>query len=374
MSLPLGQATGSRQPARAAGTDETAECTMTDMSVDRMSIGDFARATGLTPKALRLYDDMDLLVPAQVDEWSGYRYYSYQQLDQARLVAALRRIGMPLARIRIVLALPAPAAAAELTSYWRQVEADTRSRRRQVNGLVDKLRSKEIQMTTTTTLTAEVGHRFGQGGRDEQQDGVHLGTSWWAVADGFGNATVLADQAMTALQVEPEPTDAATVETAFVAAAAAMRGGTVKDGITLTAVALAGDVATIGHVGDSRAYLIRDGVCRQLTRDHSEVASLVEEGRLTEEEARLHERRVVINRALVHGEPAEPDLLTCQVAGGDRLVLTTDGVHALFDADTLAGLLTEDRPADEVAGRVEGAVVDAGAPDNYAVVVIDLGG
>jgi PPM family protein phosphatase len=78
--------------------------------VNRMSIGDFARATGLTAKALRLYDEMGLVRPAEVDEYSGYRYYRDDQLDRARLVARLRLIGMPLDRIRVVADLPCGAA------------------------------------------------------------------------------------------------------------------------------------------------------------------------------------------------------------------------------------------------------------------------
>ena len=70
---------------------------------DLLTIGDFARAAGLTPKALRLYDDLGLLRPTEVDERSGYRRYAPAQLEHARLVATLRLVGMPLARIQQVL-------------------------------------------------------------------------------------------------------------------------------------------------------------------------------------------------------------------------------------------------------------------------------
>ena len=76
-----------------------------------LPIGAFARATRLSPKALRLYDELGLLPPAYVDPDSGYRFYDPAQLEQARLVAWLRRLGMPLARIRVVCEL-APAQAA----------------------------------------------------------------------------------------------------------------------------------------------------------------------------------------------------------------------------------------------------------------------
>ena len=80
-----------------------------------LTIGEFARAAGLSAKALRLHDELGLLRPARVDEWTGYRYYSPGQLEQARLVAWLRRLGMPLAEIKDVGGLPpaeAPGAAA----------------------------------------------------------------------------------------------------------------------------------------------------------------------------------------------------------------------------------------------------------------------
>ena len=77
-----------------------------------LTIGEFARASRLSPKALRLYDELGLLIPARVDPVSGYRLYERGQLERARLVAWLRRLGMPLARIRVVCDLPPAAAAA----------------------------------------------------------------------------------------------------------------------------------------------------------------------------------------------------------------------------------------------------------------------
>jgi PPM family protein phosphatase len=82
--------------------------------MDLLTIGSFARAARLSPKALRLYDELGLLRPAYVDPVSGYRFYDPGQLEHARLVAWLRRLGMPLARIRVVYELPALAAAREI--------------------------------------------------------------------------------------------------------------------------------------------------------------------------------------------------------------------------------------------------------------------
>jgi len=88
-----------------------------------MGIGEFARLSRLSPKALRLYDEPGLLPPARVDLDSGYRWYACGQLDQARLVASLRQIGVPLAQIKVVLGLDAPAAAGQVAAWWTGAEA-----------------------------------------------------------------------------------------------------------------------------------------------------------------------------------------------------------------------------------------------------------
>ncbi|HJG51540.1 MAG TPA: MerR family transcriptional regulator, partial [Brachybacterium faecium] len=86
-----------------------------------LSIGELAAASGLSPKALRLYDDSELLVPRRVDPFTGYRSYGRDQVRRARFIAALRGLGMGLARIRVLCDLDGAAAAAELRSWWRQI-------------------------------------------------------------------------------------------------------------------------------------------------------------------------------------------------------------------------------------------------------------
>src|SRR3954468_17660252 len=104
-----------------------------------LRIGAFARAQRMSPKALRLYDELGLLRPAAVDPATGYRFYDPAQLDRARLVAWLRRIGMPLAGLREVCDLPGPAAAAAIAGYWAQVLAETAERGQLASFLVDYL-------------------------------------------------------------------------------------------------------------------------------------------------------------------------------------------------------------------------------------------
>ena len=104
-----------------------------------MSIGEFARLSRLSAKALRLYDELGLLPPAQVDPDSGYRWYAAGQLDNARLVALLRQIGVSLAQIRLILSLEPEAAAAQVGAYWSGAEADHAGRRGLAGYLVDRL-------------------------------------------------------------------------------------------------------------------------------------------------------------------------------------------------------------------------------------------
>lgn len=199
--------------------------------MEQLSIGEFARMSGLTPKALRLYDELDLVAPERVDPFNGYRWYAHEQLDQARLVARLRLIGMP--------------------------RPDRPQR-----------------------LAARPGRPPGPAGRP-----YHFGT-------------------------------------------------------TVT-------------------------------------AALIEEGRLTEEEAHTHEDRSLLNRAILpagsRGQAGNsPDIATTQLRPGDRLFLTGDGIHAVLHPAHLSSLLVDEGDPDAVGQDIADAVETAGAPDNGALVVIDL--
>jgi DNA-binding transcriptional MerR regulator len=90
--------------------------------VEEMSIGEFARRSRLSPKALRLYDGLGLLSPARVDELSGYRYYEDAQLEQARLIATLRHVGVPLTTVKELLELDQVELAERVTAFWREAE------------------------------------------------------------------------------------------------------------------------------------------------------------------------------------------------------------------------------------------------------------
>ncbi|MEU8034567.1 MerR family transcriptional regulator [Streptomyces sp. NPDC049099] len=114
-----------------------------------LTIGAFAKASRLSPKALRLYDDLGLLPPARVAPVTGYRLYAPGQPGRARLVAWLRRLGMPLARIQHVCTLEPGPAAQEIRAFWAHVEADIAARRDLAAFLIDHLTRKEPSMAET---------------------------------------------------------------------------------------------------------------------------------------------------------------------------------------------------------------------------------
>ena len=335
------------------------------MTTELLTIGDFARRTGLTPKALRLYDDLGLLTPAEVDPGSGYRRYAEEQLDRARLVATLRLVGMPLARIEEVLDVPATVAVRLVEAYWHQVEQDTSSRRAIVTRLVDTLRNEEPAMPARTRpLHVQTGASHRRGVRAQQQDALVVTPGLVAVADGYGErpdlaAAVLAAFASGGLE------DALVVVGSDVAESLPEAPAS---GTTLTAVTIDGAAASVTHVGDGRVWLVRGGEVRQVTHDHTVVAALIASGQLSIDEARSHPHRSLLNRALVPG--VVPDEVEVGLEAGDRLVLTTDGVHAVVD--DLGVLLAASAPPQQVADEVADAVAAAGEPDNHTIVVVDL--
>jgi DNA-binding transcriptional MerR regulator len=119
--------------------------------VDLMSIGEFAGRARLSPKALRLYDELGLLPPARVDDSSGYRSYDPAQLDQARLIAALRQLQLPLSEIKVLLQLEPTVAAQRLRDYWAAVEVEHSARRELAGYLVDRLSGETSVMYEVTT-------------------------------------------------------------------------------------------------------------------------------------------------------------------------------------------------------------------------------
>ncbi|MCP4744442.1 MAG: serine/threonine-protein phosphatase, partial [Actinomycetales bacterium] len=139
-------------------------------------------------------------------------------------------------------------------------------------------------------------------------------------------------------------------------------------GTTVTGLYWLGSRVAIVHVGDSRAYLFRDHELVQLTHDHTYVQTLVDAGRITEEQAATHPKRSLLMRALDGMNPVEADLSVREARTGDRYLLCSDGLSGVVDSADIAGALTMSDPTGCVTRLVDLAL-ERGAPDNVTVVV-----
>ncbi|HEX2059021.1 MAG TPA: Stp1/IreP family PP2C-type Ser/Thr phosphatase [Actinomycetota bacterium] len=144
-------------------------------------------------------------------------------------------------------------------------------------------------------------------------------------------------------------------------------------GTTCTMVMVDGDVAHIAHVGDSRAYLLRDGTFRQLTEDHTLVERMVREGRLSAEEAANHPQRNVITRVLGVDANVQVDVLEEHLTEGDRILITSDGLTSMVDGEAIAEVLDGEDDPQAAADRLVEMANDAGGEDNVTVVVLHVG-
>ena len=144
-------------------------------------------------------------------------------------------------------------------------------------------------------------------------------------------------------------------------------------GTTLTAAVIVGGSLTIGHVGDSRAYLLRENTMRQLTEDHSWVADQVAKGLITSQEAEFHPGRSILTRAVGVAPSVHVDSITVELKEGDLLVLCSDGVHSLVKDDELVKLLGSGDPQSSSRNIVDLANAKGGS-DNITVIVGAING
>jgi PPM family protein phosphatase len=227
--------------------------------------------------------------------------------------------------------------------------------------------------------------------RTNNEDAAYAGRRLFAVADGIGGlpagevASEIAIRALTVLD-EPrdhldEPRDRAeplrALRTAANAANEEIRRVAASDpanegmGTTVTALLLTGDRFGLLHIGDSRAYRLREGTLTQLTRDDTYVQALVDQGVLTPEAARNHPQRSLVTRA-VHGDHIAPTCQMLDVQAGDRYLLCSDGLSD-FVADGPIGQTLQSFPDPrECAGQLLKLAIQAGAPDNVTVMVVDV--
>jgi protein phosphatase len=143
-------------------------------------------------------------------------------------------------------------------------------------------------------------------------------------------------------------------------------------GTTLTALLWTGQRLGLVHVGDSRAYLLRDGVLTQITQDHTWVQRLVDEGRITEEEATTHPQRSLLMRALGSGDHVEPDLSIREVRAGDRYLICSDGLSGVVSHQTLEDTLASYQGPEETVQELIQLALRGGGPDNITVIVADV--
>ncbi len=350
-----------------------------------LTSGDFARASRLSRKALRLYDELGLLSPLRIDPATGYRYYAPAQLEQARLVAWLRRLGMPLARIRTVCSLPNDQAAAELADYWDHVEAENAARRELATFLIGYLDGKDISMYDGT-LTVRYAMQTDTGlARSNNEDSAYAGARLLAVADGLGGHAA-GEVASAAVIDALRPLDTQIPAGELLDAldhAVRRAGSTLRDmaasdpalagmGTTLTALVWSGSQLALVHIGDSRAYLVRDGEVFQITHDHTMVQSLLDDGKISEAEVSSHPQRWLLLRAIQPERDAEADLQLREARHGDRYLLCSDGLHEVADAASIATVLRTVSDPDQAVKDLIALAIAGGGPDNVTAIVADV--
>ena len=219
--------------------------------------------------------------------------------------------------------------------------------------------------------------------RKDNQDSGYAGPWLLTVCDGVGGAARGDIASSTAVQqlrrLDAPPSDDLLGQVAGALHRAHDRIGELVDedpalngtSTTATVALFDGTRLGIGHVGDSRAYLYRDGELSQLTHDHTFVQSLIDEGRITADEARVHPHRNLILKALDGIHEAEPDLFEIELVAGDRLLLCSDGVSGVLDDGRLADILSTGSP-DYAAVELVRASLEAGSSDNVTCVVADV--
>jgi serine/threonine protein phosphatase PrpC len=220
--------------------------------------------------------------------------------------------------------------------------------------------------------------------RKHNQDSGYAGHHLLVIADGMGGAAagdVASATAVQTLRRLDEPPKADLLETL---AGAIHRAGdrlteiseddpsTDGMGTTITAALFDGERIGLAHLGDSRGYLYRDGHLTRITRDHTFVQGLIDEGRITEEEAQRHPHRSLLLRVLQANGDSDPDLSVIEMLAGDRLLLSSDGIVAgEVSDDTIERVLSRGTPEAAVIELVQLAL-QGGGTDNITCLVADV--
>ncbi|HLQ18216.1 MAG TPA: protein phosphatase 2C domain-containing protein [Tabrizicola sp.] len=203
----------------------------------------------------------------------------------------------------------------------------------------------------------------------------------WAVADGmggYGNGDVASEIVIDCLAqipdgVDPGPALVARLKEANDLVLLRQRGaGMGRMGATVVALLISGAVAHVAWAGDSRAYLLRGGRLRPLTRDHSVVQEMIDRGELSPEEAERHPESHVITRAVGGSMELEVDEISLPLAVGDRLLLCSDGLTRCVYEQTVEALLREAKTPEDACQKLVREALENGAPDNVSAIAVHI--
>jgi len=221
--------------------------------------------------------------------------------------------------------------------------------------------------------------------REGNEDSAYAGPHLLAIADGMGGhaagevASAVAISALAGLDEEVPVSDLLELLSAAVASAnATLHEMSSQDpsvegmGTTLTALLWSGSTVALCHIGDSRAYLLRDGDFHQITHDHTLVQSLVDDGRLSPEQAHTHPQRSLVMRALQSSTDAEPDLSVREALAGDRYLLCSDGLSDVVSEQTMHKTLVKFTDPEEAVHQLIDLAIRGGGPDNITCIVADV--
>ena len=218
--------------------------------------------------------------------------------------------------------------------------------------------------------------------RGHNEDSFLLRAPLFMVSDGMGGHA--AGEVASSIAVEtvgeqaPGTADdvllGAAVESANMIVIEASEQGIGKPGMgcTATAVLIEGNRMAVAHVGDSRAYVLRQGTLVRITHDHSYVEELVDSGQITADEARTHPSRSIITRALGSDPDMYADHFSLEVNDGDRVILCSDGLSSMISDAEIESLAVSSATPQQAADNLVAAALTAGGSDNVTVVVVDV--
>ena len=223
--------------------------------------------------------------------------------------------------------------------------------------------------------------------RSSNQDSGYAGVNLFFVADGMGGhaggdiaSAITAQHVATAdepvensQQAEQKLIDYIWQANKKLSASVQAHSDLAGMGTTFSGMLVHGTSVSIGHIGDSRIYLARDGVVKQITTDHTFVQRLVDTGRISEEEALVHPRRSVLMRVLGDVEQfPEVDLETFETKPGDRWMVCSDGLSGVIPEGLMHRIMLSKSNVQEATDLLVGEALEFGAPDNVTVVLVDV--